>query len=148
VSCYERFRVLSCIALIAWLIPSPAHAERCDARCAAYVQAEVNLWKQAQQTTLARQWLAWSVALTPHSVCVIDHESRYAGLWTAVNEPGHNYGAYQFDPRTWDAVALRRNRPDLVGVRPDFAPWWEQVSQYAELYAERGDQPWGNRCVD
>jgi hypothetical protein len=57
VSCYERFRVLSCIALIAWLIPSPAHAERCDARCAAYVQAEVKLWKR-RTTDDAREAVA------------------------------------------------------------------------------------------
>lgn len=31
------------------------------------------------------------------------------------------WGAWQFDPRTWDGVARRMGRSDLVGVRPDLA---------------------------
>jgi hypothetical protein len=46
-------------------------------------------------------------------------------------ESGHNYGAvsrsgsfrgaYQFSQRTWNGVAARNGRPDLVGVRPNEA---------------------------
>jgi hypothetical protein len=46
-------------------------------------------------------------------------------------ESGHNYGsvsrsgsfrgAYQFSQRTWNVVAGRNGRPDLVGVRPNEA---------------------------
>ena len=39
----------------------------------------------------------------------------------ARNSGNGYYGAYQFLPSTWNAVARRSGRPDLVGVRPDRA---------------------------
>lgn len=42
------------------------------------------------------------------------------GIYTRNSGNGY-YGAYQFLPATWNSVASKTGRPDLVGVRPDMA---------------------------
>lgn len=42
------------------------------------------------------------------------------GVYTRNSGNGY-YGAYQFLPATWNSVASKTGRPDLVGVRPDMA---------------------------
>lgn len=42
------------------------------------------------------------------------------GVYTRNSGNGY-YGAYQFLPATWDSIARKTGRPDLVGVRPDRA---------------------------
>jgi hypothetical protein len=116
-------------------------AGACDHRCQAVH------WFLASSLTTARQQAAYPVALSPHSMCVIDHESRHAGLFAAYDGTG-NYGAYQFAQRTFDHEAARAGRPDLIGKPPvePFVPWWDQVRVYLETYRDQGDAPWGGRC--
>ena len=42
------------------------------------------------------------------------------GVYTRNSGNGY-YGAYQFLPATWNSVASKTGRPDLVGIRPDMA---------------------------
>jgi Transglycosylase-like domain len=68
-----------------------------------------------------------------------------------VCESGDNYantsnpryrGAYQFLRTTWDAVALRAGRADLVGVDPAAALPEDQDEMAQTLYREQGLRPW------
>lgn len=71
------------------------------------------------------------------------HINGYGAL-----SPGGTYrGAYQFLPSTWNGVAARHGRPDLIGVSPDQAAWYDQDSMADALRSERGMQPWGGRCA-
>jgi muramidase (phage lysozyme) len=61
--------------------------------------------------------------------------------YRAVSGTGSYRGAYQFDQRTWDDLALR-HFPWLAGVDPiDAEPWWQDAMARA-LWSERGRQPW------
>lgn len=84
---------------------------------------------------------------------VIDSGPVLGGGWELLRrcESGGNYGthtgngysgAYQFDQPTWDGVVRRLGRRDLVGVPPASASPADQDLAAAELYAERGAQPW------
>lgn len=83
----------------------------------------------------------------------IDSGPVLGGGWELLRrcESGGNYGthtgngysgAYQFDQPTWDGVVRRMGRRDLVGVPPASASVADQDTAAAELYAERGAQPW------
>jgi len=83
----------------------------------------------------------------------IDSGPVLGGGWELLRrcESGGNYrihtgngysGAYQFDQPTWDGVVRRLGRRDLVGVAPASASPADQDEAAAELYAERGAQPW------
>jgi hypothetical protein len=93
-----------------------------------------------------------SLQLDPQLTCTRYHESD-RGAWPHINgygavSPGGTYrGAYQFLPSTWNGVAQRHGRPDLVGVSPDKAPWYDQDAMANALRSERGMQPWGGRCA-
>lgn len=74
---------------------------------------------QAQQTQARASAPAPSGGagcVLPQYIC--DRESGHEG-YGAVNATGCSgrgcYGAYQFDPVTWNAVAQQMGRPDLVG---------------------------------
>lgn len=58
------------------------------------------------------------------------------------------YGAYQFLPSTWDAVARRLGMTIFVGVLPSIAPPAVQDRFAVELEAEDGWSQWGARTRD
>lgn len=75
------------------------------------------------------------------------------GRWEKLRqcESGGNYatrtgngyaGAYQFDQSTWDGVVRRMGRRDLAGTSPASASVADQDAAAAQLYSERGAQPW------
>jgi hypothetical protein len=141
---FRRLRILVVIAIWAVLIPSPAHAERCDARCAAYVQAEVKLWNDARQVTLFRQWIGDIVASWPAAQCVAEHESHFS--YFAENAVSTASGKYQFLDGTWSNVALARGRPDLVG-HASAAPTWEQDASFGWAWTHGLQSAWnGTHC--
>jgi len=71
-------------------------------------------------------------------------ESR--GNYAAVSPGGTYRGAYQFDQPTWDGNAAASGRHDLVGMDPARAAPADQDQMARDLYARRGNQPWGGRC--
>ncbi len=68
------------------------------------------------------------------------------GNYNAVSPGGTYRGAYQFDQRTWDSNAAASGRHDLVGIDPANASQADQDQMARDLYARRGNQPWGGRC--
>lgn len=92
-----------------------------------------------------------ALQLDPQLTCTRYHESD-RGAWPHINgygvvSSGGTYrGAYQFLPSTWNGVAARHGRDDLVGVSPEKAAWYDQDAMANALRSERGMQPWGNRC--
>ncbi len=78
--------------------------------------------------------------------CTRAHESDTAGGYGAVSPGGTYRGAYQFDRSTWDSQAASSGRDDLVGVDPATASSGDQDQLALDLYAARGNAPWGGRC--
>jgi hypothetical protein len=76
--------------------------------------------------------------------CVRQHESREN--YRVVSSNSLYFGAYQFDRRTWDAVARHAGRDELVGVAPNKASDEDQDAMALALYRWRGAQPWNQRC--
>jgi hypothetical protein len=73
--------------------------------------------------------------------CVRDRES--GGNYTIHNSGGSGAsGAYQFMPGTWNGVASRHGRGDLVGVDPAAASPADQDQMAQWLYEEAGPSPW------
>lgn len=64
------------------------------------------------------------------------------GDYTAEQPDGPGRGAYQFDQPTWDGVVRRLGRSDLIGMDPAAAAPSDQDEAAAQLYSERGSQPW------
>lgn len=60
----------------------------------------------------------------------------------AVSRSGKYRGLYQFDRRTWNGVARRWGRHDLVGVDPARTDHVVQTAMARALYRERGWKPW------
>lgn len=81
--------------------------------------------------------------------CIRDAETAgpMNGRWDyrAINPAGY-YGAYQFGQGTFDGVADRIGRKDLIGVRPDRAEPADQDLLAWKLFQDRGLQPWGTRA--
>lgn len=65
-----------------------------------------------------------------------------AGGNYAINTGNGYYGAYQFLPSTWNAVAQRAGRPDLVGVLPSNASPADQDAMAQHLQSTNGWGPW------
>ncbi len=76
--------------------------------------------------------------------CTFAHES--GGNYRVVSPDGLYYGAWQFAIGTWNAVAGRMGRDDLVGVRPSDASPEQQDAVAHTLWLESGNRPWGGRC--
>ena len=76
--------------------------------------------------------------------CTFAHES--GGNYQIVSPGGLYYGAWQFAISTWNAVAGRMGRGDLVGALPSQAAPADQDAVAHQLWLERGNQPWGGRC--
>jgi hypothetical protein len=76
--------------------------------------------------------------------CTFAHES--GGNYQIVSRDGLYYGAWQFAIGTWNAVASRMGRGDLVGVLPSDASPADQDAVAHTLWSESGNRPWGGRC--
>ena len=76
--------------------------------------------------------------------CTFAHES--GGNYRIVSPDGLYYGAWQFAIGTWNAVAGRMGRDDLVGVLPSDASPEHQDAVAHALWLESGNRPWGGRC--
>ena len=76
--------------------------------------------------------------------CTLDIESD--GNYGAVSPGGKYRGAWQFDQSTWDGAVARAGYPEWSGRDPATAPPGVQDAAASQLYAERGNQPWGGRC--
>jgi hypothetical protein len=83
----------------------------------------------------------------PFLVCTRHHESDTSGGYRAVSASGTYRGAYQFSRSTWDNVARRLGRLDLVGVDPAAAAPADQDLLALSLYQWQGASPWGGRCA-
>jgi hypothetical protein len=142
---FRRLRILVVIAIWAVLIPSPAHAERCDERCAAYVQAEVKLWNDAQQVTLFRQWVAGVVAAMPAARCVARHESH--GSYVAENVHSTAAGKYQLLIGTSNNVARAMGFTWLVGIPASHWAPWDQDLAFGWAWTHGLQSAWnGTHC--
>lgn len=80
----------------------------------------------------------------PFLVCTRARES--GGNYGVVSSGGTYYGAYQFLPSTWNAIAAHAGRMDLVGVLPSNASAYDQDEMAWALYQWQGKGPWGGRC--
>lgn len=78
--------------------------------------------------------------------CTRAHESDTAGGYGAVDPSGTYRGAYQFAAGTWAGAVTRAGYPEYAGTPADQVPAHVQDAAAAQLYAERGTQPWGGRC--
>lgn len=76
--------------------------------------------------------------------CVRARES--GGNYGIVDASGSYMGAYQFSQSTWDAIAGRVGRDDLVGVRPNLAAPGDQDAIALATLAITGRSPWGGVC--
>jgi hypothetical protein len=76
--------------------------------------------------------------------CTLQIESH--GNYAAVSRNGTYRGAWQFDQRTWNGAVARAGHPEWSNRDPATAPPAVQDAAAAQLYAERGNQPWGGRC--
>ncbi len=76
--------------------------------------------------------------------CTFAFES--GGDYGIVSPGGTYHGAWQFLPSTWNAVAGRMGRHDLVGVLPSLATPTDQDAVAHQLWLESGNRPWGGRC--
>jgi Transglycosylase-like domain len=79
--------------------------------------------------------------------CTRAHESDSAGGYGAHSSNGLYHGAYQFLQSTWDNVARRSGRYDLVGANPAGAAPGDQDQMALNLYRWQGAGPWGGRCA-
>ncbi|GMU78938.1 MAG: hypothetical protein AMXMBFR46_17310 [Acidimicrobiia bacterium] len=80
----------------------------------------------------------------PFLVCTRARES--GGRYNAVNPAGPYLGAYQFLQATWNGIANRSGRPELIGVPPNVASPYDQDDMAWALYQAAGSGPWGGHC--
>ena len=92
-------------------------------------------------------WHGQPLAREPFLECTRQYESKHAGGYQAVSRGGQYRGAYQFDRTTWDEVARRVQRFDLVGVDPAAAVPIDQDLLASSLYQWKGAEPWAFRCA-
>lgn len=78
--------------------------------------------------------------------CTIDHESRHAGVYTAVSGDGVYRGAYQYLASTWRAVATNAGHGEWAETPVDQVPPHIQDSVAEFHYSVAGNRPWGGRC--
>lgn len=64
------------------------------------------------------------------------------GNYAIVSGNGLYRGAYQFLQSSWNGVAERAGRPDLVGVDPAKASPADQDAMALHLHSELGWKPW------
>jgi len=72
--------------------------------------------------------------------CIRSHEQGRDGYATETGNGQH--GAYQFAQSTWDGVVVRLGHGEWSGKPAGHAPPQVQDAAAAQLYAERGFQPW------
>lgn len=66
----------------------------------------------------------------------------YEGSYTSVSPSGTYRGAYQFNQTTWNGAVTRAGYPEWSGRHANDAPPAVQDAAAAQLYSERGLQPW------
>jgi hypothetical protein len=76
--------------------------------------------------------------------CVRWRESR--NDYTVVNTSSGAGGAYQFMQSTWNITAAHFGRPDLIGLRPNWATPHDQDMLAVHLLLWYGRSPWGYSC--
>jgi hypothetical protein len=76
--------------------------------------------------------------------CTLEIESH--GNYAAISPGGTYRGAWQFDQSTWNGAVARAGHPEWSNRDPAQAPPHVQDAAARQLYAERGNQPWGGRC--
>jgi hypothetical protein len=76
--------------------------------------------------------------------CTLEVESH--GNYATVSPDGTYRGAWQFDQRTWNGAVARAGYPEWSNRDPAQAPPHVQDAAARQLYAERGNRPWGGRC--
>ncbi len=76
--------------------------------------------------------------------CVRARES--GGNYSIVDGSGQYMGAYQYSQSTWDGIAARSGRSDLVGVRPNTVSPADQDAIAIATLAISGRSPWGGIC--
>jgi len=76
--------------------------------------------------------------------CVRTRES--GGDYAIVDRSGNYMGAYQFSQSTWDGIASRIGRADLVGRAPNTVPPADQDAIAWATLAISGRSPWGGLC--
>jgi hypothetical protein len=76
--------------------------------------------------------------------CVRWRESR--NDYTVVNVSSGAGGAYQFMQSTWNITAAHFGRPDLIGLRPNWATPHDQDMLAVHLLLWYGRSPWGYSC--
>jgi len=76
--------------------------------------------------------------------CVRWRESR--NDYTAVNRSSGAGGAYQFMQSTWNITAAHFGRPDLIGLRPNYATPHDQDMLAVHLLLWYGRSPWAYYC--
>lgn len=113
----------------------------CDEACVRWVTA-----------TLQREWFEAAAHRDPFLVCTRAHESSptpplHDDGYGAVSPSGRYRGAYQFSRSTWDATAVDRGWPHLVGVDPAAASVVQQDFMALHLYRWQGSAPWLGRCA-
>lgn len=76
--------------------------------------------------------------------CVRWRESR--NDYTVVNRSSGAGGAYQFMQSTWNITAAHFGRPDLIGLRPNWATPHDQDMLAVHLLLWYGRSPWAYSC--
>lgn len=78
--------------------------------------------------------------------CTIDHESRSAGMYTAVSGDGIYRGAFQYLASTWQVVATNAGYAEWAHTPVDQVPPEIQDAVAQFHYELSGNRPWGGRC--
>lgn len=120
-----------------------AEAARIAAEEADQAQAAAQANAQRAQVSNPVQWSRCNGDFECFRACTIQIES---GGNYATNTGNGYFGAWQFNQSTWDGAVARAGHPEWAGQAASSAPQSVQDAAAAQLYAERGSQPWGGRC--
>lgn len=137
-------------ALAGVLGPKADAVERRNQFLAQRHQAALDAWLAAHtrvaptSRTAARGGSRCNGDFSCFKPCTLEIESH--GNYAAVSPGGTYRGAWQFDQRTWNGAVARAGYPEWSNRDPAQAPAPVQDAAARQLYAERGNQPWGGRC--
>lgn len=113
-----------------------------NAQLAAFYQAVAfNAWVDGVRS---------QIQLDPTLTCIRHRESdRTTHPYTrgyGISTGNGYYGAYQFSAGTWRNTAIHAGRPDLAGLLPHQAAWYDQDAMAKHLMDWQGLGPWGGSC--
>lgn len=98
--------------------------------------------EKASRTTARQPQPDW---IQQFAQCVISHESRHAGMYTAENPYSSASGAYQFIDSTWRSASRAAGYPGYA--RAKYAPPAVQDAVFAYVVAHGGALHWrGTHC--